>query len=403
MNDEQVQRHMTGYRLTVLAGDGTGPEVMAEALRVIDVFQQHSLVSFEITDIPCGGQYYLETGEEWPEGSFEHCRDNSDAILLGAIGWPGARLPNGDMAGGQVILGLRSGLRLYANVRPIKLYPGVQHKVHGVHQQVWQPEHVDMVMIRENTEGLYHSLLRRMEQKAKGEKDEPIVIEEFPGLEGEVAWDPRPISRKGSERVINFAFDLARHRENKLGTPQSVTCVDKSNVTRGCRLFRKIFTEISEANPDIATDAAYIDAFTMFLMRDPEDLDVVVLPNMFGDIATDLASVLQGGLGMAASANMGPKHMMFEPVHGSAPKYTGQNVVNPIAMLQSVQLMFEALAYRKKDQELDKCADILQQAIQQHFEEGGIVTYDLGGDASTSDVGQAIANRCETLIQQEFH
>ena len=393
---------MTAYRLTVLAGDGTGPEVIAEALRVIEAFQQHSPVSFEITEIPCGGQYYLETGEEWPEGSFEHCRDNSDAILLGAIGWPDARLPNGDMAGGQVILGLRSGLKLYANVRPIKLYPGVQHKVHGVHQQVWQPDMVDMVMIRENTEGLYHSLLRRMEQKAKGEKDEPIVIEEFPGLEGEVAWDPRPISRKGSERVINFAFDLARHRHRKMGVPQSVTCVDKSNVTRGCRLFRGIFKEISEQNPDIETDAAYIDAFTMWLMRDPEDLDVVVLPNMFGDIATDLASVLQGGLGMAASANLGPKHMMFEPVHGSAPKYTGKNVVNPIATLQSVQMMFEALAYRKKDDDLDKCADILQQAIQQHFEEGGVVTYDLGGDASTSEVGQAIAERCTAMLEQEF-
>jgi|TARA_B000000565_G_scaffold95024_1_gene70545 3-isopropylmalate dehydrogenase len=393
---------MTAYRLTVLAGDGTGPEVIAEALRVIEAFQQHSPVSFEITEIPCGGQYYLETGEEWPEGSFEHCRDNSDAILLGAIGWPDARLPNGDMAGGQVILGLRSGLKLYANVRPIKLYPGVQHKVHGVHQQVWQPDMVDMVMIRENTEGLYHSLLRRMEQKAKGEKDEPIVIEEFPGLEGEVAWDPRPISRKGSERVINFAFDLARHRHRKMGVPQSVTCVDKSNVTRGCRLFRGIFKEISEQNPDIETDAAYIDAFTMWLMRDPEDLDVVVLPNMFGDIATDLASVLQGGLGMAASANLGPKHMMFEPVHGSAPKYTGKNVVNPIATLQSVQMMFEALAYRKKDDDLDKCADILQQAIQQHFEEGGAVTYDLGGDASTSEVGQAIAERCTAMLEQEF-
>tara|TARA_B000000557_G_scaffold89945_1_gene72637 strand:- start:8 stop:1192 length:1185 start_codon:yes stop_codon:yes gene_type:complete len=393
---------MTAYRLTVLAGDGTGPEVIAEALRVIEAFQQHSPVSFEITEIPCGGQYYLETGEEWPEGSFEHCRDNSDAILLGAIGWPDARLPNGDMAGGQVILGLRSGLKLYANVRPIKLYPGVQHKVHGVHQQVWQPDMVDMVMIRENTEGLYHSLLRRMEQKAKGEKDEPIVIEEFPGLEGEVAWDPRPISRKGSERVINFAFDLARHRHRKMGVPQSVTCVDKSNVTRGCRLFRGIFKEISEQNPDIETDAAYIDAFTMWLMRDPEDLDVVVLPNMFGDIATDLASVLQGGLGMAASANLGPKHMMFEPVHGSAPKYTGKNVVNPIATLQSVQMMFEALAYRKKDDDLDKCADILQQAIQQHFEEGGAVTYDLGGDASTSEVGQAIADRCTAMLEQEF-
>jgi len=393
---------MTDYRLTVLAGDGTGPEVIAEALRVIEVFQQNSPVSFEITEIPCGGQYYLETGEEWPEGSFEHCRDNSDAILLGAIGWPDARLPSGDMAGGQVILGLRSGLNLYANVRPIKLYPGVQHKVHGVHQQVWQPDLVDMVMIRENTEGLYHSLLRRMEQKAKGTKDEPIVIEEFPGLEGEFAWDPRPISRKGSERVINFAFDLARHRQRKMGVSQSVTCVDKSNVTRGCRLFREIFKEISEENSDIETSAAYIDAFTMWLMRDPEDLDVVVLPNMFGDIATDLASVLQGGLGMAASANLGPKHMMFEPVHGSAPKYTGKNVVNPIATLQSVQMMFEALAYRKKDDDLDMCADILQQAIQQHFDEGGAVTYDLGGDASTSEVGQAIADRCEEMLRERF-
>ena len=393
---------MTEYRLTVLAGDGTGPEVIAEALRVIEVFQQNSSVSFEITEIPCGGQFYLETGEEWPEGSFEHCRDNSDAILLGAIGWPDARLPSGDMAGGQVILGLRSGLNLYANVRPIKLYPGVQHKVHGVHQQVWQPDLVDMVMIRENTEGLYHSLLRRMEQKAKGTKDEPIVIEEFPGLEGEFAWDPRPISRKGSEKVINFAFDLARHRQRKMGVSQSVTCVDKSNVTRGCRLFREIFKEISEENSDIETSAAYIDAFTMWLMRDPEDLDVVVLPNMFGDIATDLASVLQGGLGMAASANLGPKHMMFEPVHGSAPKYTGKNVVNPIATLQSVQMMFEALAYRKKDDDLDMCADILQQAIQQHFDEGGVVTYDLGGDASTSEVGQAIADRCKTMLEEEF-
>ena len=218
---------MTAYRLTVLPGDGTGREVIAEALRVIAVFEENSPSSFDITEIPCGGQYYLETGEEWPAGSFEHCRDNSDAILLGAIGWPDARLPNGDMAGGQTILGLRSGLKLFANVRPVKLYRGVPHKVHGIHQQIWNPDLVDMVMIRENTEGLYHSLLRRMEQKAKGEKDNPIIIDEFPGLDGEVAWDPRPISRKGSERVIKFAFDFARHRQRKMGAPQTVTCVDK--------------------------------------------------------------------------------------------------------------------------------------------------------------------------------
>ena len=393
---------MTAYRLTVLPGDGTGREVIAEALRVIAVFEENSPSSFDITEIPCGGQYYLETGEEWPAGSFEHCRDNSDAILLGAIGWPDARLPNGDMAGGQTILGLRSGLKLFANVRPVKLYRGVPHKVHGIHQQIWNPDLVDMVMIRENTEGLYHSLLRRMEQKAKGEKDEPIVIDEFPGLDGEVAWDPRPISRKGSERVIKFAFDIARHRQRKMGVPQTVTCVDKSNVTRGCRLFRSIFDEISEKNSDIDTNKAYIDAFTMWLMRGPEDLDVVVLPNMFGDIATDLASVLQGGMGMAASANLGPKHMLFEPVHGSAPKYAGLNVVNPIATLQSVQMMFEALAYRNEDEDLDMCADILQTAIQQHFEEGGCVTYDLGGSASTSEVGQAIADRCEKMLREQF-
>jgi|TARA_B110001454_G_scaffold49435_1_gene48625 3-isopropylmalate dehydrogenase len=393
---------MAAYRLTVLPGDGVGREVIAEARRLIAVFEEHSPISFGITEIPCGGQHYLETGEEWPEGSYNHCRDDSDAILLGAIGWPGAHLPNGDLAGGQTILGLRSGLKLFANVRPVKLYPGVMHKVHGVHKQVWEPDLVDMVMIRENTEGLYHSLLRRMEQKATGGKDERLVIVEFPGLEGEVAWDPRPISRKGSERVINFAFDYARHRERKLGIPQTVTCVDKSNVTRGCRLFRKIFDEISEANPDLETNRAYIDAFTMWLVRDPEDLDVVVLPNMFGDIATDLASVLQGGMGMAASANLGPKHMLFEPVHGSAPKYAGKNVVNPIATLQSVQMMFEALAYRHNDDDMDVCADIVQTAILQHFEEGGCVTYDLGGDASTSDVGEAIADRCEKMLREQF-
>ena len=393
---------MAAYRLTILPGDGVGREVIAEARRLIAVFEEHSPISFDITEIPCGGQHYLETGEEWPEGSYKHCRDDSDAILLGAIGWPGAHLPNGDLAGGQTILGLRSGLKLYANVRPVKLYPGVMHKVHGLHKQVWEPDLVNLVLIRENTEGLYHSLLRRMEQKATGGKDERIVIDEFPGIEGEVAWDPRPISRKGSERVIKFAFNFARHRERKLGIPQSVTCVDKSNVTRGCRLFRKIFDEISEANPDLETNRAYIDAFTMWLVRNPEELDVVVLPNMFGDIASDLASVLQGGMGMAASANLGPKHMLFEPVHGSAPKYAGMNVVNPTATLQSVQMMFEALAYRHDDDDMDVCADIVQTAIQQHFEEGGCVTYDLGGDASTSDVGEAIADRCEKMLREQF-
>ena len=389
--------------MTVLPGDGTGREVIAQAMRVIDVFEEHSPLSFDITEIPCGGQYFLETGEEWPEGSFEHCRDNSDAILLGAIGWPGARMPNGDMAGGQVILGLRSGLDLYANIRPVKLYQGVQHKVHGEHTDIWDPDLVDMVLIRENTEGLYHSLLRRSAQAAVGAKDEPLATPEFPGLEGEeVAWDPRPITRNGSERVIRFAFELAKRRQSHLQAPQRVTCVDKSNVLRGCRLFRSVFDEIDEEFDDIETTKAFIDAFTMWLVRDPEDLDVVVLPNMFGDIATDLASVLQGGMGMAASANIGDHHMLFEPVHGSSPKHAGQDKVNPIAAISSVQLMFDNLGARHNDPDALVCADILESAISSHLSEGGDVTYDLGGSASTSEVGQAIAERCGKLLQEHY-
>ena len=389
--------------MTVLPGDGTGREVIAQAMRVIDVFEEHSPLSFDITEIPCGGQYFLETGEEWPEGSFEHCRDNSDAILLGAIGWPGARMPNGDMAGGQVILGLRSGLDLYANIRPVKLYQGVQHKVHGEHTDIWDPDLVDMVLIRENTEGLYHSLLRRSAQAAVGAKDEPLATPEFPGLEGEeVAWDPRPITRNGSERVIRFAFELAKRRQSHLKAPQRVTCVDKSNVLRGCRLFRSVFDEIDEEFDDIETTKAFIDAFTMWLVRDPEDLDVVVLPNMFGDIATDLASVLQGGMGMAASANIGDHHMLFEPVHGSSPKHAGQDKVNPIAAISSVQLMFDNLGARHNDPDALVCADILESAISSHLSEGGDVTYDLGGSASTSEVGQAIAERCGKLLQEHY-
>jgi len=390
---------MAPYRLALLPGDGTGREVMEEVKRILSTFQDSGAISLETTEIPCGGQHYLDTGEEWPSGSFEYCRDESDAIVVGAVGWPGANLPNGDIAGGQALLGLRSALDLYANVRPVKLYKGVKHKVHGSYMDVWDNELVDIVMVRENTEGLYHALLRRSGMAARGEeRDEALVIEEFPGLEGEVGWDVRPISRKGSERVIRFSFELAKRRESRLGSAQKVTCVDKSNVTRGCRLFRDVFKEISSEYQGILTNEAFIDAFTMWLVRSPEDLDVVVLPNMFGDIATDLASVLQGGMGMAASANIGDEHMLFEPVHGSSPKYAGQNKVNPIAAISSVQLMFDSLGLKNDDHEATLCAEVIERAISEHMSSGGPVTYDLGGMASTTEVGEAIASRCKAIL-----
>jgi len=393
---------MTSYTLALLPGDGIGRDVMAEAEKVLSVIEQLTPISLTINKIPCGGQHYLDTGEEWPEGSFEFCRDEADAILLGAVGWPGAITEDGDLAGGSVILGLRSGLDLYANVRPIRLYEGVRHKIHGEFRQIWKPGMVDMLIIRENTEGLYHSLLRRSADKAQGRDSwEPHTMD-FPGLEGEVAWDPRPISRHGSERVIRYAFDAAQRRNGAPGDGKTrVTCVDKSNVTRGCQLFNRIYHEIAEDYPDTETDHAYIDAFCMWVVRNPEWFDVVVTPNMFGDISTDLASVLQGGMGIAASANLGDEHGMFEPVHGSAPKYTGQNITNPMAMINSVSLMFDWLGETNNAADCKVIADFIDKAVTETLM-GGILTYDLGGTAKTSEVGDAIVGVLETLLRKHF-
>ena len=393
---------MTSYTLALLPGDGTGRDVMVEAEKVLDVIEELTPLSFARRKIPCGGQHFLETGEEWPEGSFEFCRDEADVILLGAIGWPGAFTEEGDLAGGAVILGLRSGLDLYANVRPIRLYEGVNHKIHGEFTQVWRADSIDMVVVRENTEGLYHSLLRRSADKAMGrEVWEPAAME-FPGLDGEVAWDPRPISRAGSERVIRFAFELAQRRN---GAPVDgktrVTCVDKSNVTRGCQLFNRVFYEIAESYPSTDADHAFIDAFTMWLVRNPEWFDVVVTPNMFGDIATDLASVLQGGMGIAASANIGDHHAMFEPVHGSAPKYAGRDTTNPVAMINSVGLMFDWLSQTHADDDCAAVAKLIDQAVAEVLS-GDVLTYDLGGSANTSEVGNLVSQTLGSLLLKHY-
>ncbi len=392
---------MVDYRITVLPGDGTGREVMAEAVRILDAISQSTNLGFDKTVIQCGGQHFLQTGEVWAEGSYAVCRDDSDAILLGAIGWPGAQLENGDMAGGEVILGLRSGLDLFANIRPIKLYEGVKHKIHGNFSQQWDPDKVDLVVLRENTEGLYHSLLCRSAAAAQGlEEYEPPELE-FPGLHGEVAWDPRPISKFGSRRLIDAGFRLAGRRNGNPAGETVVHCVDKSNVTRGCQLFRKTFHEVASTYPEINAEHAYIDAFTMWLVRNPEWFDVVVTTNMFGDIVTDLGSVLQGGMGMAASANVGDEHGMFEPVHGSAPKYAGQNKVNPIASILSVQQMLGWLGRRKNDEALNNASRVVDQAVAEHLIEGKQVTYDLGGSSTTEAVGVAIAERVRSILSEQ--
>ena len=303
------------------------------------------------------------------------------------MGWPSPKgrgptlLKDGRMAGYSPVIGNRIRLDLFANVRPVKLYPGVRHRIHGELKQVWEPGKVDMVFVRENTEDLYadtHGTLA-------------------PGGIEQVALDGRLITRRATEQVVRFAFELCRKRNKgaPLDKKLRVTCVDKDNVLAGCKLFTKIFYEIGEQYPEIEKDHNIVDAFTQWLLNKPEAYDVIVTPNMFGDIVTDLASVLQGGMGMAPGANVGHNHGMFEPIHGSAPKYTGKNKVNPIAMIMAVREALIWIGERKKDSQLIQAADALEKAVEKILAEGKILTYDLIGEekASTcSRVGEEIVS-----------
>jgi 3-isopropylmalate dehydrogenase len=380
---------MASIRVVALPGDGTGPEVMAQGLRVLRAVGTQTGIQFDVEEIPCGGQYYLQHGSrDWPEGAEERCAA-ADVILLGAVGWPAATgapvtMKDGKMAGWSPVIGNRGQLDLYANVRPVKLYPGVAHRIHGKQRRVWDADKVDMVIIRENTEGLYSG--------AGG-----ILA---PGGRAQVAIDNRIITRHASERVIRFAFELSRRRGR--GAPKDgrkrVTAILKDNVLRGCQMFGEIFREVGRDYPDIEKDTAIVDAFTQWLIGQPEYYDVCVTTNMFGDIVTDLASVLQGGMGMAVGCNVGDRHAMFEPIHGSAPKHAGKDKVNPIAMILAVREALRWVGDRMGQPELVAAADRVELAVRAVLERGEPLTYDLVGEekaATMSAVTDAILSELE--------
>lgn len=364
-------------RIVVLPGDGVGPEVAAIARRCFDEAAAREGLPVEWREYPCGGKHYLESGEEWSEQARSDCCQWADAVLLGAVGWPGAVLPGGDMAGAGVIFGLRFGFDLFANIRPVKLYEGVNHLVSGRFLPVWKPRDVDMVILRENTEGAYTPIRGTLDR----------------GGTREVAVDSRVITRKGSERIIRLAFSMARERR---GAPEDgrsrVTCVDKANVMAGCRLFREVFDEVAAEHPEIDSDHCHVDAFTQALMRSPEHYDVVVTTNMLGDIVTDLAAVLQGGMGVASSGNVGERHGMFESVHGSAPPLAGKDQANPIAEVLSAALLARWVAGRRSDHgaALEAVGEALEGAVQAVLREGRTLPIDLGGSAGTRAVGDAL-------------
>jgi len=374
---------MTNYNVVVLPGDGIGVEVCIEARKVLDAVSARTDAKFDVTEIPCGGKFYLSHGSrDWPEGAEKQCAD-ADVILLGAVGWPSPTSPgpitmsDGKMAGYSAVIGNRLKLDLFANVRPVKLYEGVQHRISGRSSLVWQPKDVDMVFIRENTEGLYSG-------------SGGILA---PGGVNMVATDTRIITRAASERVCKLAFEMARGRNGAPGDKKKrVTAVVKHNVLYGCKLFAEVFTEVGKSYPDIERELAIVDAMTQWLITQPEHYDVVVTTNMFGDILTDLAAVLQGGMGMAVGCNVGERHGMFEPIHGSAPTLKpGQ--ANPLAMIMSTAEALRWLGRRKSDQALVGAGDRIEAGVRAVVARGAPLTADLvGADraALTQDVTAAV-------------
>jgi 3-isopropylmalate dehydrogenase len=303
------------HTIAVLPGDGIGEEVVREALRVLEAVSAVTGFQYRTEFYPYGAEHYLKTGETFPDSALREMQDHS-AILLGAIGDP--RVETG-LLERAVIAGIRFGLDLYVNLRPIKLYAEHLCPLKGV-----TPEHLDLVIVRENTEGAYVGVGGLM----KRDSDNEVAV-------CNMLW-----TRAGTERVIRYAFDLARRRSKA----KRLTLVDKANAIRPMDLWTRVFKYVGTEYPDIQTDHAYIDAACMWLVKNPEWFDVVVTDNLFGDIITDLGAMLQGGLGIAASGNLHPGQVsMFEPIHGSAPKYKGKNVACPVASVMAVQMMLDYL------------------------------------------------------------
>jgi len=318
------------YKIAVLPGDGTGPEVVAEGLKVMAVLADKFDFKYETTEFDFGGDRFLATGEVLPDSAADDLR-TFDTIYLGAIGHPDVK--PGILEKG-ILLALRFALDQYINLRPVKLYPNVDCPLKGK-----GPDDIDFVVVRENTEGLYAGTGGYLRQ----------------GTPDEVAIQTSVNTRMGIERCLRYAFEYTRKRDRE----KTLTLCGKTNVlTYAFDLWERAFHEIGEKDyPDIKRDYAHVDAITMWMVKNPEWFDVIVTDNMFGDIITDLGAMVQGGMGVAAGGNINPEGVsMFEPIGGSAPKYTGQNVINPIAAIASAQMMVATLGE-------DDAAAALERAI----------------------------------------
>lgn len=354
-------------RIAVIPGDGTGPEVTAEALKVLKAVAELEGFAYETTTYDFGGERYLRTGEVLPAGAIDELRGH-DAIFLGAVGHP--QVPPGVLEKG-LLLELRFQLDQYINLRPVKLYPGVPTPLAGK-----GPEDIDFVVVRENTEDLYCGAGGFLKK----------------GTADEVAIQTAIYTRRGCERCIRWAFEYTRRRNNPKG--KKLTLVAKTNVlTYGHDLWWRTFQEVAREFPDVKADYNHVDACCMWMVKSPEYYDVIVTTNMFGDIITDLGAILQGGLGVAAGANLNPDPggvSMFEPMGGSAPKYTGLGVINPIAAIAAMAMLLE---FSGQPHAAQRVTDAIQ------FVTGNKMKSQAAGQMgySTSEVGDLVV---EQLQQQ---
>jgi 3-isopropylmalate dehydrogenase len=315
------------YRIAVMPGDGTGPEVVNEGLKVLKAVSEKVNFTYETVQFDFGGEHYKKTGETLPDSALDDLQ-KTDAIYLGAIGHPDVK-PG--ILEKQILLKIRFSLDQYINLRPVKLYPGVDTPLKDK-----GPDDIDFVVIRENTEGLYvgaGGFLR------KGTPDEVAIQESIN-------------TRKGVERCVRYAFELCKKRAkgNKL-----TLCAKTNVLTYAHDLWQRTFDEVASEYPIITTDYAHVDATCMWMVKNPEWFDVIVTDNMFGDIITDLGAMIQGGMGIAAGGNINPEGTsMFEPIGGSAPKYTGKNMVNPMAAIAACQMMLEHLGETEAADRVEK-------------------------------------------------
>ena len=368
---------MKNYRIALLPGDGIGPECMDATCLVLDqMVEAIPGLSLTFTSHRAGAELYRDTGVALPDAVLEDCLD-ADAVLLAAIGLPDVRKPDGTEVQPTMMVGLRRALDVHSAVRPVKLYPGAPCPLRDVGPGI------DFVVIRENLEGLFAS---------------------FGGgsvVGDEVATDTLVVTRKGTEKVANYAFRLAARRQGRpTDGKRVVTCVDKANVFRSLAFFRKVFFDVAKSYPEIESNAVYVDAMSLYMVQNPWDFDVLVMENQFGDILSDLGAGIVGGLGLGPSAEIGEEHALFQPSHGTAPALAGKNVANPLATILSAAMMLDWLGDRNEDPVCIEAAVTLEQAVAKVIEAGSVRTPDMGGSASTTEVAQAVADEVAHCVAQ---